>query len=455
MGESFIITKPEEADDIAAKYIKYIESPIMTDISIETEGILSYDIIPDKIPDVMAERPILIFGKWVDSRAGGKITVKGVAGHKDLKVEVPIEKFMEPDTSEALKYLWARYQLKLLADYHGVSGLDTLKKQIIEIGLKYNLLTEFTSFVAVDYEMRNDGKTIETVKQPLPLPEGVSDYAVGGANTQFAKLMSMPSTTLGASGLYYEIDEEGNYSSGQDGDNAVGGDMTGTYPYPSGEDRDNISIARDKQASFSEEDLKKVLIYPPEARLAKLEGEVLVEVTINRYGILLNADILKSTDQILDESALNALRNIRFNPASKDDKPIMSKMTISIEFKLSEAEPSVIKTGEQQFLVSSGVEYEVLRPGVGDIIKKGDKASVHINGYLDDCTKIIDTKEYGMWQFEYRDPKILLGLQDGMIGMKRAEQRKIYVPAELAIPWSEKVPGGKNMILEIELIKIE
>jgi Ca-activated chloride channel family protein len=187
MGESFVITKPEEADQIADRYIKYIESPIMTDITLETEGFLAYDIIPKKIPDVMAERPILIFGKWMDSRAGGKITVKGVAGHQQLKVEVPIEKFMEPDTSQALKYLWARYQLKLLADYHGVSGLDTLRKQIIDIGLKYNLLTEFTSFVAVDYEMRNDGKELTTVKQPLPLPEEVSDYAVVATNTYICK----------------------------------------------------------------------------------------------------------------------------------------------------------------------------------------------------------------------------------------------------------------------------
>jgi Ca-activated chloride channel family protein len=46
-------------------------------------------------------------------------------------------------------------------------------------------LTAYTSFVAVDTQIRlKDGQAV-TVKQPLPLPQGVSDYAVGG-NRSFA-----------------------------------------------------------------------------------------------------------------------------------------------------------------------------------------------------------------------------------------------------------------------------
>jgi Ca-activated chloride channel family protein len=54
-------------------------------------------------------------------------------------------------------------------------------RQITELGLKYNLLTAYTSFVAIDSEVRRKGGDVSTVKQPLPLPEGVSDYAVGQA----------------------------------------------------------------------------------------------------------------------------------------------------------------------------------------------------------------------------------------------------------------------------------
>jgi len=54
-------------------------------------------------------------------------------------------------------------------------------KEVTDLGLAYNLLTAYTSFVAVDSRVRNSGDKPETVNQPLPLPEGVSDHAVGGS----------------------------------------------------------------------------------------------------------------------------------------------------------------------------------------------------------------------------------------------------------------------------------
>jgi len=46
--------------------------------------------------------------------------------------------------------------------------------------LKYNLLTSFTSFVAVDEIVRNPSQNSKDVKQPLTLPKNVSNSAVGG-----------------------------------------------------------------------------------------------------------------------------------------------------------------------------------------------------------------------------------------------------------------------------------
>jgi Ca-activated chloride channel family protein len=56
---------------------------------------------------------------------------------------------------------------------------DARIPQITEIGLKYSLLTKYTSFFAIDDVVRNEGAEALKVKQPLPLPQGVSEYAVG------------------------------------------------------------------------------------------------------------------------------------------------------------------------------------------------------------------------------------------------------------------------------------
>ena len=67
----------------------------------------------------------------------------------------------------------------MLSDYNKLHPTDERVTEVTELGLAYNLLTAYTSFVAVDTEVRNSTGQQTTVKQPLPLPQGVSDYAVG------------------------------------------------------------------------------------------------------------------------------------------------------------------------------------------------------------------------------------------------------------------------------------
>jgi Ca-activated chloride channel family protein len=69
----------------------------------------------------------------------------------------------------------------MLSDYDQFGQDADRKAQVTNLGLAYHLLTAYTSFVAVDTQVRNHGGST-TVTQPLPLPEGVSDAAVGGSS---------------------------------------------------------------------------------------------------------------------------------------------------------------------------------------------------------------------------------------------------------------------------------
>jgi Ca-activated chloride channel family protein len=130
------------------------------------------------VPDVLAERPVLVFGKW-RGNAGGTVTISGVAGGGKYAESVKVANYKASGENAALKYLWARHRITLLSDYNRLRSDDKRIQEITELGLNYNLLTAYTSFVAVDNQVRNVNGKWTTVKQPLPLPEGVSDYAVG------------------------------------------------------------------------------------------------------------------------------------------------------------------------------------------------------------------------------------------------------------------------------------
>jgi hypothetical protein len=81
------------------------------------------------------------------------------------------------------KYLWARERIARLSDYGRVGA--KVSEEVKNLGLQYHLMTQYTSFVAVDTIVRDTGELV-TVKQPLPLPEGVSDYAVGNNRSKVA-----------------------------------------------------------------------------------------------------------------------------------------------------------------------------------------------------------------------------------------------------------------------------
>jgi len=178
MGKPFVVTNSAEAPAIGEKFRQYVRSPVLTRIKLDFGDFEAYDIEPPAIPDVLAERPVICFGKWRDE-AAGTIELTGVSGDGAYTKRFNVGDVRPGDQNAALRYLWARHRIMILADYNKLRGDTGRKKTITDLGLKYNLLTDYTSFVAIDSLVRAKEGELTTVKQPLPLPLGVSDAAIG------------------------------------------------------------------------------------------------------------------------------------------------------------------------------------------------------------------------------------------------------------------------------------
>jgi Ca-activated chloride channel family protein len=179
-GEPFIVTNPLEAEQRAEELRQYIESPVLTKARLKLQGFQVYDVEPPGIPDVLANRPVIVFGKWRGARKG-ELSVQGLSGAGQFEQTIDVAKVTPESGNGALRYLWARSRIARLDDYEHV-GLDPARvEEITSLGLAYHLLTNYTSFLAVDQVVRNPNpQGAETVSQPLPMPQGVSDFAVGG-----------------------------------------------------------------------------------------------------------------------------------------------------------------------------------------------------------------------------------------------------------------------------------
>lgn len=193
MGEPFVVARQEDAAGQAETFRSYVQSPVFTDVKVDFDRFAAYDVEPPALPDVLAERPVIVFGKW-RGRADGKISVRGSGGEGPYVQTFDVSRSRPSADNGALRYLWARHRIAVLGDYQKVRGDSDAAKEITRLGLTYNLLTATTSFVAIDQQVRNTGGRVETVKQPLPLPQGVSDLAVGN---QAAKMAYAPASVAG------------------------------------------------------------------------------------------------------------------------------------------------------------------------------------------------------------------------------------------------------------------
>jgi Ca-activated chloride channel family protein len=178
LGEPFIVTKPAEATEAAARLRRYIDTPVLTAIDVTFHGFDVYDVEPRKLPDLFASRPIVVFGKWRGD-AAGSIGISGNTGRGPYQVSVPVAGASDDGSHAALRYLWARTRIAELSDFGPGVPSETRVAEITSLGLTFGLLTRYTSFVAVQEIVRRTTDNASDVDQPLPLPAGVSDLAVG------------------------------------------------------------------------------------------------------------------------------------------------------------------------------------------------------------------------------------------------------------------------------------
>jgi Ca-activated chloride channel family protein len=179
-GEPFVVTEPGQANATAERLRQYVRSPVLTDVKVAYQGFDAYDVEPKAVPDALAERPIVIQGKYRGD-AKGFVTLSGLTGKGGFSQRFDVSQLKSRPEHRALSYLWARSRVATLSDFGFGEPTALAKNEITALGLRYSLLTEYTSFVAVAKKVVNPGGSAANVDQPLPMPDGVSNSAIGSS----------------------------------------------------------------------------------------------------------------------------------------------------------------------------------------------------------------------------------------------------------------------------------
>lgn len=142
----------------------------------------------------------------------------------------------------------------------------------------------------------------ETVPQPLAAPEAPTEGVEGGV--------------------------EGGVPGGVPG-GVMGGVVGGTGP---GGGDEPLRVGGEVKAPVLQQKIDPT--YPEAARKARMEGVVILEAIITASGSVEDVRVLKSVNPLLDASAVRAVQQWKYRPATLNGRAVRVYLTVTVTFNL-------------------------------------------------------------------------------------------------------------------------
>jgi len=232
-GEVEYVSLQDDGSAAAKRFHERVRNPLLTDIRIDWGGLPVADVYPQRLPDLFSAKPLVLTGRYTYGTRG-VVRLTGKVGGQNFAREIAVEFPESEPEHDVLAALWARTRIDDLMsqDYSGIQNgnpKEDLKEAITQLGLEYRLMTQFTSFVAVEEMTVTEGGQPRRVDVPVEMPEGVSYEGVFGDKDRKVSVSGGP--------LRLQTGQISTYSSGGGGRKAPEkakalGQSAGNYPPP-------------------------------------------------------------------------------------------------------------------------------------------------------------------------------------------------------------------------------
>lgn len=379
-GEVEYVGLNDDGSAAARRFHERIRNPLLTDISIDWNGLAVSDVYPKTVPDLFGAKPVIVSGRYTGN-GKGTIRLKGKMSGRDFVRDIPVD-FSSNQSHDVLATLWARTRVDDLMsqDFSGAQQgtmKDEVKQNIVQLGLDYRLMTQFTSFVAVEEMVVTDGGQPRRIDVPVEVPEGVNRERVFGEEKEqmrpsgtlqlvaggFANRKAMVVATVPPMRTDTPVvtkapaPKPGIGSGGAGGFSA--GDVVTAIPISGG-------VLNGKAVSLPKP------AYSGLARQGHARGLVVVEVLIDESGQVRSAKAI-SGNPLLTSAAVNAATAARFSPTLISGRPVEVRGVITYNFvdgqrtgtvSGAEVKSSELLSAEQKFQVL----LQKLEPRVGAVV---------------------------------------------------------------------------------------
>jgi Ca-activated chloride channel family protein len=170
----------DDGSAAARRFHERVRSPLLTDIAVDWGGLRVTDVYPKRVPDLFSAKPVVLTGRYT-AAGRGVIRLSGLMAGRRVVRDVPVDLPESELRHDVLATLWARTRIDDLTgqdlvtdEAAGAARHGEARKAITQLGLDYRLMTQYTSFVAVEEMTVTTGGESRRIEVPVEMPEGVS-----------------------------------------------------------------------------------------------------------------------------------------------------------------------------------------------------------------------------------------------------------------------------------------
>jgi Ca-activated chloride channel homolog len=199
-GRSSFLQLDEDIEGAIIRFQDSVSFPVITDLVLEWQDGKAWDVYPARLPDLYYGQPLEICGRLARSGGSTRLILRGKRAGKP--VEIPLA-LPAPTENAAIGRVWARARIDDLLEQAAMEPAkeSNLRNEIIGLALEYNLVTQYTSFVAIDQDTVVSGGQPRVIHVAQPLPHGVSPQGFNGMILANMGAMMPPSAVAPASFL--------------------------------------------------------------------------------------------------------------------------------------------------------------------------------------------------------------------------------------------------------------
>ena len=187
-GVCELVESEDRLDEVMDRIARRLQPPRLTDLTIESDNLTwePSSLVPSRLPDVFAGRPVTILARHASSQGPVRVRVRG---RRPDGSNWSTELVGTSSDAVTLSSAWGRHRVRELEDRVAAGSVDDveeLQKEIVRVSLESGVLSRYTAFVVVDEAETIDSQAppVEII-QPVEMPNALRSCSIDYCGTQF------------------------------------------------------------------------------------------------------------------------------------------------------------------------------------------------------------------------------------------------------------------------------